>query len=64
MTPGAHVVVLGDGACDGTDLQHTVQEVGWSSVVRTGSHITVAGAGDTCRGETVGAWIKPGTVVA
>src|SRR5437588_2924500 len=30
ITPGALVVVLGDGECDGTDLQHTLQEAGWS----------------------------------
>ena len=28
IPPGAHVVVLGDGECDGTDLQHTLQEAG------------------------------------
>ena len=60
---GAHVVGLGDGACDGTDLQHRWQAAGWSYVVRTGSNITVAWDGDTCRCETVGACIKPGTVV-
>ena len=27
---GAQVVFLGDGACDGTRLQHTVQDAGWS----------------------------------
>jgi hypothetical protein len=41
MPPGAHVVVLGDGACDGTDLQHTWQEAGGASVVRTGRNSTV-----------------------
>jgi hypothetical protein len=63
MPPGAHGVVLGDGACDGPDLQHTWQEAGWSSVVRTGSNITVAWDGDTFRCETVGACSKPGTLV-
>lgn len=64
IPPGAHVVVLGDGECDGTDLQRTWQDAGWSYVVRTGSNITVAWDGDTFRCETVGACIKPGTVVA
>jgi hypothetical protein len=63
IPPGAQVVVLGDGACDGTGLQDTWHEAGWSSVVRTGSHITVAWDGDSFRCETVGACIKPGTLV-
>jgi hypothetical protein len=63
IPPGAHVVVLGDGEFDGTDLQHTLQEAGWSYVVRTGSNITVAWDGDPCRCETVGACLKPGTLV-
>jgi len=61
---GAQVVLLGDGEFDGTDLQHTLAEAGWSYVVRTGSNITVAWDGDTFRCETVGACIKPGTLVA
>ena len=44
-------------------LQRTLQEAGWSSVVRTGSNITVAWDGDTFRCETVGACIKTGTLV-
>jgi len=63
IPPGAHVVVLGDGEFDGPNLQHTLQEAGWSYVVRTGSNITVAWDGDTFRCETVGACIKPGTLV-
>jgi hypothetical protein len=27
---GTQVVLLGDGACDGTRLQHTVEGEGWS----------------------------------
>lgn len=61
---GASVVMLGDGACDGTRFQHTVQQSHWSSVVRTGSHITVVWDGDRFRCETVAACIKPGTRVA
>ena len=63
VPPGAQVVVLGDGACDGTTLQHTVQADGWSSGVRTGSTLTSRWDGDSCRCETVGAGIKPGTRV-
>ena len=56
---GAQVVVLGDG----TTLQHTMQAYGWSYVVRTGSHITVLGDGDSFRCETVASCIKLGTLV-
>src|ERR1043166_9258143 len=63
IPPGAQVVVLGDGEFDGTGFQHTLQEAGWSYVVRTGSNITVAWDGDTFRCETVGACSKPGTLV-
>ena len=60
---GAQVVVLGDGEFDGTLFQHTLQEYGWSYVVRTGSHITVLWDGDSFRCETVASCIKPGTLV-
>src|SRR5262249_12668389 len=41
LTPGgAGVFFLGDGALDGTRLQHTVQDAGWSYVCRTGCHRT------------------------
>ena len=64
IPPGAQVVVLGDGECDGTTLQHTMQAYGWSYVVRTGSHITVLWDGDRFRCETAASCIKPGTLVA
>lgn len=60
---GAQVVLLGAGACDGTTLQHTIQDSQWSSVVRTGSHLTVRWDGETFRCETVASCITPGTVV-
>ena len=63
IPPGAQVVLLGDGACDGTTLQQTLQDYHWSSVVRTGSNITVLWDGETFRCETVAACIKPGTLV-
>ncbi len=37
---GTQVVLLGDGEFDGTDLQQTVEEAGWSYVCRTGTHMT------------------------
>jgi hypothetical protein len=51
---GAHVVLLGDGEFDGTQLQRTVQEYGWAYVVRTGSPITVVWDGAHFRCDTVG----------
>jgi hypothetical protein len=60
---GARVVLLGDGEFDGTRLQHTVQAYRWSYVVRTGRNITVVWDGARFRCETVGACIKPGTLV-
>jgi hypothetical protein len=60
---GARVVLLGDGAFDGTRLQHTVQAYRWASVVWTGSHRTVVWDGERFRCETVGSCIKPGTLV-
>jgi hypothetical protein len=61
---GAQVVLLGDGAFDGTRLQHTVQGKGWSYVCRTGCHRTAWWDGETFRLDTLGACSKPGTLVA
>jgi hypothetical protein len=63
IPPGVHVVLLGAGACDGTQLQQKVQEYDGSYVVRTGSHSTVEWEGERFRCETVAACIKPGAVV-
>jgi hypothetical protein len=60
---GASVVVLGDGEVDGTTLQQTLQDYHGSSVVRTGSNITVLWDGERFRCETVAACSKPGTLV-
>src|ERR671924_22683 len=41
LTPeGTQVVLRGDGEFDGTRLQQTVQDAGWSYVCRTGTHRT------------------------
>jgi hypothetical protein len=61
---GAAVVLLGDGEFDGTGLQHTVAEAGWSYVCRTGCHMTASWQGETFRLDTLGTCIKPGTLVA
>ena len=60
---GAQVVLLGDGAFDGTRLQQTVQDEGWSYVCRTGCHTTAWWDGETFRLDTLGACIKPGTLI-
>src|SRR2546430_15751170 len=61
---GAQVVLLGDGEFDGTRLQHTVQDAGWSYVCRTGCHRTTWWDGETFRLDTLGACSQPGTLVA
>jgi len=60
---GAQVVLLGDGACDGTRRQYTVQDAGWSYVCRTGCHRTAWWDGATFRLDTLGTCIKPGTLI-
>ena len=52
---GAQVVLLGDGACDGTALQATLHEAGWSYVCRTAMSTTVTWDGTTFRLDTLGA---------
>jgi hypothetical protein len=61
---GAQVVLLGDGEFDGTGLQHTLQQASWSYVCRTGNHLTASWDGETCRLDPLGAWSKPGTLIA
>src|SRR5438128_10376027 len=61
---GTPVVLLGDGEFDGTDLQHTVEDAGWSYVCRTGTHMTAWWDGETFRLDTLGAWSKPGMLIA
>jgi hypothetical protein len=60
----AQMVLLGDGELDGTDLQHTLQEAGWSYVYCTGCHLTASWEGETFRLDTLGACSKPGTLIA
>jgi hypothetical protein len=60
---GAQVVFLGDGEFDGTRLQHTVQDAGWSYVCRTGCHRTAWWDGETFRLDALGACIKVGSLI-
>jgi hypothetical protein len=46
---GAKVVFLGDGEFDGTALQATLSEVGWSYVCRTAMSTTATWEGETFR---------------
>ena len=46
---GATGVFLGDGACDGTALQDTLHEMGWSSVCRTAMRTTATWEGEPVR---------------
>jgi hypothetical protein len=60
---GTPVVLLGDGEFDGTRLQQTMQDAGWSYVCRTGCHMTASWQGEPFRLDTLGACSKPGTLV-
>lgn len=60
---GTHVVLLGDGEFDGTRRQRTLEEAGWSYVCRTGGNVTASWQGETLRRETLGEYLKPGTLV-
>ncbi len=61
---GTQGVFLGEGAGDGTRRQHTGEGAGWAYVCRTGCHRTAWWDGETLRRDTLGAWSKPGTLVA
>jgi hypothetical protein len=50
---GARVVLLGDGECDGTGLQATLNEAGWSYVCRTAPRTVATWEGTTFRRETL-----------
>jgi hypothetical protein len=61
---GANVVFLGDGEFDGTALQATLNEAGWSYVCRTALSTTATWEGTTFRLDALGACSKPGTLIA
>jgi hypothetical protein len=61
---GASGVLLGDGEFDGTGLQQTLADAGWSYVCRTGCHMPASWQGETFRRDTLGTWLKPGRLVA
>jgi Transposase DDE domain len=61
---GATVVFLGDGECDGTALQATLHEAGWSYVCRTARSTTAPWDGTPFRLDTLGVCLKPGRLIA
>lgn len=61
---GAKVVFLGDGEFDGTALQATLNEAGWSYACRTAMSSVATWEGETFRLDTLGACRKPGTLIA
>ena len=61
---GTQGVVLGDGACDGTRLQHTLQQAGWAYACRTATSTVASWEGETCRLDACGACRKPGRLSA
>jgi len=60
---GTQVVLLGDGEFDGTRLQQTLQEVGWSYACRTATSTVATWAGETFRLDALGACLKPGRLI-
>src|SRR5215471_11189238 len=64
LPEGAQVVLLGDGECDGTTLQETLTEAGWSYVCRTAQSTVATWDGATFRLDTLGVCSKPGTLIA
>src|SRR5262245_39088728 len=61
--PGAPVVLLGDVACDGTRLQPTLQQAGWSSACRTATSTVATWEGEPFRLDALGACLKPGQLL-
>ena len=61
---GAKVVFLGDGEFDGTGLQDTLSELGWSYVCRTAMSTTATWEGEPFRLDVLGACLQPGRLIA
>jgi Transposase DDE domain len=60
---GTQVVFLGDGEFDGTALQATLTEAGWSYACRTAVSTKATWEGETFRLDTLGACLKPGRLI-
>jgi hypothetical protein len=55
--------LLGDGECDGSDLQGTLHAVGWPYVCLMAMSTTAAWDGQTFRLDTLGACLKVGRLI-
>jgi Transposase DDE domain len=60
---GTQVVLLGDGEFDGTRLQQTLQQAGWSYACRTATSTVATWEGETFRLDALGACLKPGKLI-
>jgi Transposase DDE domain len=60
---GAQVVLLGDGEFDGTRLQQTLQQAGWSYACRTATSTVATWESETFRLDALGACLKPGRLI-
>jgi hypothetical protein len=60
---GTQVVLLGDGACDGTRLQHTLQQAGWAYACRTATSTVATWEGEPFRLDALGSCLKPGRLI-
>ena len=63
LPAGAQVVLLGDGEFDGTRLQQTLQQAGWSYACRTATSTVATWAGETFRLDALGSCLKPGRLI-
>ena len=63
LPAGAQVVLLGDGEFDGTRLQHTLQQAGWSYACRTATSTVATWDSETFRLDALGACLKPGRLI-
>src|SRR5216117_2318031 len=57
------VVLLGDGEFDGTRLQQTLQQAGWSYACRTATSTVATWEGEAFRLDALGACLKPGMLI-
>ena len=63
LPEGTPVVLLGDGEFDGTTLQQTLNDAGWSYACRTAQSTVATWEGETFRLDALGACSKPGTLI-
>jgi hypothetical protein len=63
LPEGSRGVLLGDGECDGTTLQETLNEAGWFYACRTAQSTVATWEGETFRLDTLGACSTPGPLI-